>query len=676
MIWVQRAAAAFFVCSLCFFMFLLFEKSEAQRHTFLPRGEFVQLRPAEFQQQSGTDGLIENRATLRIEEKLPSQLQAISFWIATWGQRVAFSRASLNLGSTECNVELPSGAFEDNSYLSFALQQGCSTERATRAELSIFTQTKSKLALWSKDINGDWLPTSSIKAKIVTADGKYMGYALGNYSRKPSFRETRLKVLLRTWALKDIVVFVSALALALLGILILSARNGVAESKRWVIKITGTFVIVGALWCIVIPPFQAPDEPDHLMSFLDLTKTQDKLGPSMLSFAQRTHFERIKFNETETISQNDLNVPAQAPWAGHISGPDYYERAPLLAFFVKHLSHLGIERVGIESIVILLRMSNLIFILFSMIFCLRFMQAPLLPLVYFLAPPLFFFGMHISNYPISLAVLFPAIAYGVMKLFEGNKSSVSPGLVILPVAGLLSFYLNKTTGQLFPFFTIIMTIGLGTLTGRRLNWFNGFANEKKQIIIFGMLAIGVIVSIILGTKFGPLQSVEQAPYTLIPIKQAAKASFIFISNILGFGHDYSITHTFWNGLGWLDVGTTATIAGINRYCWLALALLAVFLVKGETRLVLASKLIMTLFALAICAGFLSYSLQTRVSVNLSGRYLLPAYIGLFTTIVVSLQSSLKELSDHAVATLKNSLLFLGSSFNLIYLSCALVRYYS
>lgn len=676
MFWVQRAAAIFFICSLGVFLFALFERNNEQAHAFLPRGEFVQFRPVELQQEALANGLFQHRAFVQFEEKFPPQVKKISFWLATWGQSLAFNQATLSLGSAECELSRVLGSIKDNSYLTFDLPENCNPSAPLTTELTLVTQANSKIALWCQELTSDWLPSSLMKVKILSVEGKHLGYALGNYVKEQVIQETRLRVLLGAWNLKNSTVFIFLMLIVFFGFVLFGALNRFTESNRWLIKMFGTLSVVGMLWCVLVPPFQAPDEPDHIMSFLELTKTQEKLGPALLVLAQRTHFERIKFNEIETVSLGDLNQPTQAPWAGHIQGPDYNDRAPLLAFFAKKLSNLGIEKANVENLVLFLRFVNVGSILLCFLFCMKFLSADLLPMVYLLAPPIFFFGMHVSNYPMSLAVLFPAITATVVALIRADKLSFFRSLVIIPLSALGGFYLNRTTAQLFPYFTVVMTAVLGLLFTSRISLFKKLTAQKTQFIGFGALLILFILALLLGLKFTPLPNVERPPYPLDPIKQAVKASLVFISNTFGLAKDYSVTDTFWNGIGWLDVRTTEFIATITRYSWIVLVGFSFVLLKGQNRITHASKIIISIFALALSVGFLSYSLQNKASVNLSGRYLLPIYITFFTTVICILQVALKNLNEQSEVAVKNTVLLMGVSFNLLYLSSVLVRYYS
>ncbi|MBE2205409.1 MAG: hypothetical protein IAE94_13840 [Chthoniobacterales bacterium] len=159
---------------------------------------------------------------------------------------------------------------------------------------------------------------------------------------------------------------------------------------------------VGLVFVILIPPFQAPDEPDH---FLAYAKDSPTLATSALDLSNAGHFERIKFRTDEKFSGADVDRPMREPWASHIGGTDP-SRSPIARSIWSYLARiLPVEQAGPALLGI--RVGNVVFVSLCLGFSLvlvvwavrperlsLFFAAPLL-----LTPSLCFFSVGVSNYP-------------------------------------------------------------------------------------------------------------------------------------------------------------------------------------------------------------------------------------------------------------------------------------
>ena len=104
---------------------------------------------------------------------------------------------------------------------------------------------------------------------------------------------------------------------AVAAVLLVMAAGFATRSSRTPAQAIGAFCAatgLALLYVVVVPPLQAPDEPDHLLSFGVLTNRAD-LAASTASWAQRTHFDRIVFRAGERFTPADRDVPYGRPWS-------------------------------------------------------------------------------------------------------------------------------------------------------------------------------------------------------------------------------------------------------------------------------------------------------------------------------------------------------------------------
>jgi hypothetical protein len=80
------------------------------------------------------------------------------------------------------------------------------------------------------------------------------------------------------------------------------------------------------LYSVLTPPFQSPDEPDHLLTFAAISE-DEALPADILALANTGHFERIKFRTEEFFSSQDVERPLEAVWASHVYATEV-DRSP------------------------------------------------------------------------------------------------------------------------------------------------------------------------------------------------------------------------------------------------------------------------------------------------------------------------------------------------------------
>jgi hypothetical protein len=175
-------------------------------------------------------------------------------------------------------------------------------------------------------------------------------------------------------------------------------------------------------YAVIIPPFHAPDEADHFLTFAYAQRERvPTLEADGLAFANAGHFERIKFRTEEKFAASDLGHPMTGGWASHVIRNDIWRSPVGLVVWSLVGSVIRPERVG--SAVLALRLANILFVAACLAVSLTVavwalhpsapsavLAAPVL-----LAPSVLFFGTAVSNYPFLIGgCLFQIVAFWLL----------------------------------------------------------------------------------------------------------------------------------------------------------------------------------------------------------------------------------------------------------------------
>jgi hypothetical protein len=232
-------------------------------------------------------------------------------------------------------------------------------------------------------------------------------------------------------------VVITTAALWLTGLLLL--RDG--NAYRVAMASGFLAAAIYAVYAVLSPPFQGPDEPDHVLTFAQITGGST-LASGALDLASISHFERIKFRPEEKYSSLDVGIPLTGPWAAHVGAPPA-ERSPLARGIWQALGGLT-AGMSAGSAILVLR-------LFNAIFAALFLTAALLLAVYalrdegvspltlaapaLLVPGIAYFGVMVSNYAFLVAgFIVQAVAFGL--LWQGMAAARQSAQFFFVVGGL------------------------------------------------------------------------------------------------------------------------------------------------------------------------------------------------------------------------------------------------
>ena len=260
--------------------------------------------------------------------RVVTEASEIDIAFATGGPTRAIDRGTLRAGSCLFLADAPDGIV-NNALVRFRKAGPCAaaSDEPLPLRLIIGMPAGDALFVWSVDTPTDLLLPDAIQ--IETEDGRTRGVLQGRYVewRAPSNarRATLLKYAWqiaspRTWIAW---VLVAAAILFVGGAFVLihgtrdtrSSHAGVGVSALF----TGSIALALALcYVVVVPPFQAPDEPDHFLGFAGASGRPD-LETEAAALARLGHLNRIAFHADERLRPIDVDHPYPIAW-----GPDVF----------------------------------------------------------------------------------------------------------------------------------------------------------------------------------------------------------------------------------------------------------------------------------------------------------------------------------------------------------------
>ncbi|MDO8834096.1 MAG: hypothetical protein Q7V01_00795, partial [Vicinamibacterales bacterium] len=152
-----------------------------------------------------------------------------------------------------------------------------------------------------------------------------------------------------------------------------------------------------------VPPFQAPDEPDHFLSYAQAVGAP-RLADEAAAWSRLGHHERIKFHTEEAFRPADVGNPFPVAWSAEVFADNTEARSPTTYAIWKTVAHLMTGRSAPRSFLGIRLVHALLFALAVGLAALLLMSLPagsypqLAVLPVLLVPTLPFFAMHVSEF--------------------------------------------------------------------------------------------------------------------------------------------------------------------------------------------------------------------------------------------------------------------------------------
>ncbi|MEO8204270.1 MAG: hypothetical protein ABI630_10420, partial [Betaproteobacteria bacterium] len=299
----------------------------------------------------------------------------------------------------------------------------------------------------------------------ASIEGRSMG-ALGTAGTLVSGPAlSRAELLAFMWGPEFSGPIVTATSLALLALCIAGAA-ALLKPRGPVGTGLGAFVLCAGLagnWALLTPPLQAPDEADQFLGFFERPFPSTVARPDVLAWANRMHFERIKFRRNQGLNGAYVDTPLTGGWAAHIAPVEMHTRAPLTFLAWQGLAR-AFSGTGLSAGVwlLLLRSVNALALAAALSLACGALAAMartppggerrqdpiafLVPLL--LIPTFFFFAVHVSNYGFFMAGMAVFCAGIFAGLEDADRGAVHEGAVGLLVGGGMAIAMLSTRSAL------------------------------------------------------------------------------------------------------------------------------------------------------------------------------------------------------------------------------------
>lgn len=238
------------------------------------------------------------------------------------GGPVRLVRGAIRVPDTDCVYETAPGArLVTGVYLAFRRARPCAPQRddGSRFELTLTFRGSGRISLATYFVPPDKIdPRWLMLSAPDPGDPRPVAAVRGRYADDlDDIPIRRVDLLAYVWNIAASPVWVWAvvgLALGAVGTGAIGLAPGGAAS---VARISGSVGAVGLgvamLYVVLVPPLQAPDEPDHMLSFAQLAE-RPQLAESLTALARRGHFDRIHFHPAERFRQADVARPLAVDW--------------------------------------------------------------------------------------------------------------------------------------------------------------------------------------------------------------------------------------------------------------------------------------------------------------------------------------------------------------------------
>jgi hypothetical protein len=349
----------------------------------------------------------ERKVELLVEDtKMLVRASAITLRLSADRAGVHVQTAALSLGPS-CRFVLPQTTeLVGDGSLRLLPEGSCAGIPSKKVRLVFTVDRPAEVAL---DAYGVRSGNPYYKALSVMFDGAKT-FPKGTYELPPPEPMSRLALLGALWRGPFGEWSIPGLLLAA-GVLLLCAGVALAKERLVWAGTTG-FAALCIAYAVLVPPLQAPDEPDHLLTF-GRTASNLSFGKRLLFYANDLHFERIKYRADEKFTVADLEVNRYTTWAGHVS--HLSNGRSLLTDALWSWGGLGrhLGKADPWVTIMVLRLLNGLIATAAVLWGLLLLtrggrRADQIPVEAFLValaliPTLAFFTMHVSNYAFVIA---------------------------------------------------------------------------------------------------------------------------------------------------------------------------------------------------------------------------------------------------------------------------------
>lgn len=363
-------------------------------------------RPIRVPSSMARDGVIVREITFDVADAPAfAQDQEIRLTLGTYDSTPSVSSGRMQIDGTRCIFDTKPGRISNNAPRPFIRTAPCSDipPGPGRVHLTLALAADvprlAQLAVWAVPA-----PDQGSTAMELEADGVRLTPVGSRIRQRSTAAVRRIALLAKMWE-RPVWHLWGVLCIA--GVLLVAGATIVSSQRPALI---GSALSTGAIaaglaiaYAVIVPPLQAPDEPDHLLSFAKLN-ARPELAVSAEEWARQIHFDRIAFGPNERFRPVDGEQPATRAWnPGDVFAEDVARRASTTSIYWRAASGLLPSRAS--TVLFSLRIVNAL--IFGSAFTVAVVligrggalastpHVALLPLL--AIPTLPFFGMQLSE---------------------------------------------------------------------------------------------------------------------------------------------------------------------------------------------------------------------------------------------------------------------------------------
>jgi hypothetical protein len=420
---------------------------------------------------------------------------------------VTLQSGELRVAGSDCVYRTaPRARLINGDYLSFKRAGSCQTQTGgwQELELTIVFRGEGRIGLATHlvqpgNVAGDWMllvpPDAGSTLPVPVVRGRYADDLGGHQPR-------RIELLAYVWSASSswwiwLAVFI-ALVLVSAGVALIDAPSvAIAPAS---LAVGGIALGVALLYVVVVPPLQAPDEPDHVLAFAGVAE-RPRLVDSLEALARRGHFDRIHFRVAEKFRPVDMSEPASVAWDSNVFGHDVKGRSVTAWRWWKLLAPVAGTRTAADAILIV-RVANAVLFAFIMAAAAALLRGATdssidaphnITLALLLIPTLPFFATHVSEFAVLVSSYILLAAVITAMVLDGERAH----LLGLPI-GLAAAGIFGGGRSALPFLPVIASVVVGRALMGSAQSDDG--RRQKPLIFWGGLAIGLAAFPLLSTR--------------------------------------------------------------------------------------------------------------------------------------------------------------------------------
>jgi hypothetical protein len=433
----------------------------------------------------------------------------------TNGTRAKLVGATLAIAGTSCVFATPADAvLADNSSLPFLRRDVCTPfDRLPldRVQLEVrLARHSGTVALWT------FQDASAAARMLYMLNGNLRLSVRGLLSRTPpTFSKRRADLLAYMWSIRLTTLWTRlgvAFLLILAGAWLLQRADATTGHVSAALGIAALMGGLALAYAIVTPPLQAPDEPDHLVSYASLNGHAD-ISRELSTMLRRTHFGRLRHQAYEQFSETDIKRPLPEGTFDDLIREPVARRSPLTAWWWA-LENAVLRQASLVSTLWGIRAGAALFLgasagigVLLLSWATSAPRPALLGLGFIIVPTLPFFGAHVSDTSTIVAlnlILASALASVVLDgphdFLSGTSLGAAMALVLL--SGRRSWPVLVVAGAV-----LVARAAIGSRHGRSI---------RRTMTFWGPLLASVALGVWWAGSLGTLGYALGSPSAQVP----------------------------------------------------------------------------------------------------------------------------------------------------------------